>query len=167
MIWCSENRTYDHRVTATWFVRSFLKARISNQMLIFERVLSGPKTLAGERWHTDLIWFHTLAVPPPGGWMRILTWPIYLEYNKGGNTYVPISLFFHSCISCPRNIFSQSSQVFCPTVQKTWLDCGPWTLDVDTSEVESWGAKTTLCQMTSHRLINWIGYNEFNSINSV
>lgn len=67
MIWCSENRTYDHRFADIFFVRSFLKARISNQMLIFERGLSGPNTLAGERWHMDLIWFHTLAVPPPVG----------------------------------------------------------------------------------------------------
>lgn len=66
MIWCSENRIYD-RVTAILFVRSFLKAGISNQMLIFERGLSGPKTLAGERWHMDLIWFLTLAVPLPVG----------------------------------------------------------------------------------------------------
>lgn len=34
-------------------------------MLIFERVLSGPKTLFGERCQMDLIWFHTLAVPVP------------------------------------------------------------------------------------------------------
>lgn len=36
-------------------------------MLIFEQVLSGPKTLVGERCHMDLIWFHTLAVPVPVG----------------------------------------------------------------------------------------------------
>lgn len=66
-IWCRENETFDHHVTVILFVCSILEARISNQMLIFERVLCGPKTLARERCHMDLIWFYSLAVLPPVG----------------------------------------------------------------------------------------------------